>query len=192
MQSAVFHIQTDPLKLWYVAHGRVQSPCPPQLFIILERETGTGACTGPSKTGRGVSRILSRGRVGTALCHGGLAPFTAPCSGQADGQTERHDISGWQARTVSGSPLFFGIDGPFVGGNYCLNLKFAGFAGVCCLGPSLLVFCAAMNALVPSPHYGKKGMQTTRLERAIGCRRACNRGGNRGAIGGQSCAIGHF
>ena len=110
MQSAVFHIQTDPLKLWYVAHGRVQSPCPPQLFIILERETGTGArtgptgtgaCTGPSKTGRGVSRILSRGRVGTALCHGGLAPFTAPCSGQADGQTERHDISGWQARTVS-------------------------------------------------------------------------------------------
>ena len=45
VQSAFFHVLTDPLKLWFLAPDRVQSPCAPQLLIILECRSDQNATT---------------------------------------------------------------------------------------------------------------------------------------------------
>ena len=64
VQSVFCHYPPDPLKLYFRARPQVQSPCPPQLFIILRGakrgEKGIRIAPGPAEGTKAISRILTR------------------------------------------------------------------------------------------------------------------------------------
>ena len=64
VQSVFCHCPPDPLKLYFRARPQVQSPCPPQLFIILRGarrgEKGIRIAPGPAEGTKAISRILTR------------------------------------------------------------------------------------------------------------------------------------